>query len=209
MRVATEAEAYALVESALWGDERKCPHCGNAERSGPLQGESTRVGVYKCYACRKPFTVKVGTIFHGSHLPLRHWINAAAMLDEGCSSYVIGRALGISAPKAWRLCKRITGAQTTKGMNVTKTDLPQSQVSRSTSGLREALFEEMDALRSGSSNAQRARSIAMMANSILQSVQVEIEYHKYVSADRDRSIQGQKKVVSLGTDINLGGEKAA
>lgn len=88
-----------------------------------------------------------------------------------------------------------------------KTQLPQSQVSRSTSGLREALFEEMDALRSGASNAQRARSIAMMANSILQSVQVEIEYHKYVSGDRARV--GQPKVVALGTDIQLGAEKAA
>lgn len=90
-----------------------------------------------------------------------------------------------------------------------KAALPQTNVSRSTSGLREALFEEMDALRSGASNAQRARSIAMMANSILQSVQVEIEYHKYVSADRNRSIQGQQKVVALGTDINLGAERAA
>jgi hypothetical protein len=75
-------------------------------------------------------------------------------------------------------------------------------ITRSTSGLRSALFEEMEALRSGSSNAQRARSVAMMANSILQSVQVEIEYHKYVSANRGK-IDGQEKVVSLGTDIKL------
>jgi hypothetical protein len=60
----------------------------------------------------------------------------------------------------------------------------------------------MEALRSGVSNAQRARSVAMMANSILQSVQVEIEYHKYVSANKGR-IVGEQKVVQLGTDISL------
>lgn len=77
-----------------------------------------------------------------------------------------------------------------------------SPITRSTSGLRTALFEEMEALRRGDSNAQRARSVAMMANSILQSVQVEIEYHKYVSANRGK-IEGDSKVVALGTDISL------
>lgn len=75
-------------------------------------------------------------------------------------------------------------------------------INRSTSGLRSALFEEMEALRSGDSNAQRARSVAMMANSILQSVQVEIEYHKYVSANKGK-VEGENKVVALGTDIAL------
>lgn len=81
-------------------------------------------------------------------------------------------------------------------------NLPATPITRSTSGLRNALFEEMEALRNGSSNAQRARSVAMMANSILQSVQVEIEYHKYVNANKGR-VEGEQKVVSLGTDISL------
>lgn len=80
--------------------------------------------------------------------------------------------------------------------------LPVTPITRSTSGLRSALFEEMEALRSGKSNAQQARSVAMMANSILQSVQVEIEYHKYVKANSGR-IEGDPKVVALGTDISL------
>lgn len=86
--------------------------------------------------------------------------------------------------------------------------LPVTSISRTTTGLRDALFEEMDALRNGNSNAQRARSLAMMANSILQSVQVEIEYHKYVSAQGKR-IEGEQKVVTLGTSINLGGDNRA
>ena len=78
--------------------------------------------------------------------------------------------------------------------------LPSTNISRTTSGLREALFEEMDALRSGASSAARARSIAMMANSILQSVQVEIEYHKYV---REAKPKADEKVIPLGTDVQL------
>lgn len=92
----------------------------------------------------------------------------------------------------------------TKGVNMKAKEkkLPITPITRSTTGLRTALFEEMEALRNGTSNAQRARSVAMMANSILQSVQVEIEYHKYVSANKGR-IDGENKVVALGTDISL------
>lgn len=64
-------------------------------------------------------------------------------------------------------------------------------VERSSGGLRAALFDEIDALRRGESNAARARSVAMLANSVLQSVTAEIEYHKYVS-DATRASTAQK-----------------
>ncbi len=79
------------------------------------------------------------------------------------------------------------------------------QLVRNTVGLRDALFEEWEALREGTSNPARARSIAMMANTILQSVQVEIEYHKYVS-DIHKEPRGNEKMIDLGgvTQIQLG-----
>lgn len=78
---------------------------------------------------------------------------------------------------------------------------------RNTAGLRDALFEEWESLRDGSSNPARARSIAMMANTILQSVQVEIEYHKYVSAIDGAS--SNKKTISFeNTQVQLGEAKA-
>lgn len=80
-------------------------------------------------------------------------------------------------------------------------------IARSTSGLREVIFEEMEALRNGTSNPQRARSMAAMANSILQSVQVEIEYHKYVNSG-GRQVAGAQKTVALGTNISLVQEAA-
>lgn len=79
---------------------------------------------------------------------------------------------------------------------------------RNTVGLRDALFEEWESLRDGSSNPARARSIAMMANTILQSVQVEIEYHKYVSAI-DGAANSKKAISFENTQIQLGETKAA
>jgi len=73
-----EKAAYAYVEARIWPQGRVCPHCGVVDRSGPLKGKSTRIGVYKCYACRKPFTVKVGTIFEDSHVPMRLWLQASS-----------------------------------------------------------------------------------------------------------------------------------
>ena len=55
--------AYAFVEARLWPTGPVCPHCGGVERISKMGGKSTRIGLYKCYQCRKPFTVKIGTIF--------------------------------------------------------------------------------------------------------------------------------------------------
>ena len=56
-----EQAAYDFVEARLWANGRVCPKCGVIGQSGKLSGKSTRIGVYKCYACRKPFTVKAKT----------------------------------------------------------------------------------------------------------------------------------------------------
>ena len=56
------------VEARLWAFGPVCPHCGDVDKSGALKGKTTRVGLYKCCACRKPFTVRVGTIFESSHV---------------------------------------------------------------------------------------------------------------------------------------------
>ena len=53
-----EMAAYAFVEARVWPNGPICPHCGGFDRVGKLKGKSTRIGVYKCYQCRKPFSVK-------------------------------------------------------------------------------------------------------------------------------------------------------
>ncbi len=57
-----EEAAYAYVEARSWPLGATCPKCGETKRVSKMGGKSTRIGAYKCYQCRKPFTVKVGTI---------------------------------------------------------------------------------------------------------------------------------------------------
>jgi len=118
-RFRDEAAAYAYVESIVWADGRSCPHCGVLDRSGPLNGKSTRIGVYKCYACRKPFTVKVGTIFEKSHIPLHIWMQAMHIMcssKKGFSANQFCRVLGVDFKTGWFLGHRIREAM--KGADI-------------------------------------------------------------------------------------------
>ena len=75
-----EQAAYAFVEKRLWPEGPVCPHCGGCERIGKMGGKSTRIGTYKCYQCRKPFTVKIGTIFEASHVKMHLWLQAIFLM---------------------------------------------------------------------------------------------------------------------------------
>jgi transposase-like protein len=114
-----EATAYAWVESLLWPEGPICPHCGGFERISKMQGKSTRIGAYKCYQCRKPFTVKVGTVFEDSHVPMRFWLQAMYLLcssKKGISSNQLHRTLGVTLKTAWFMSHRIRLAMKTVGI---------------------------------------------------------------------------------------------
>jgi transposase-like protein len=109
----SEEAAYAFIEGRIWHNGRPCPHCGTVDKSGPLKGKSTRIGVYKCYACRKPFTVKVGTVFESSHIKLHIWLQAMHLMSsskKGISTNQLSRILGVSLQSAWFLSHRIREA---------------------------------------------------------------------------------------------------
>src|SRR6185312_9728217 len=110
-----EETAFAYVEARLWPKGPVCPHCGNADadRIGRLEGKSTRAGLRKCYACRKPFTVRIGSIFEDSHLPLRMWLQAIHLMcasKKGISTRQLQRTLGCGMKTAWHLSHRIRHA---------------------------------------------------------------------------------------------------
>ncbi|MGI8738861.1 MAG: IS1595 family transposase [Gammaproteobacteria bacterium] len=114
-----EAAAYEWVEARVWPQGPVCPHCGSCERISKMQGKSTRIGAYKCYACRKPFTVKVGTIFESSHIPMHIWLQGIFLLcgsKKGISSNQLHRALGITLKSAWFLSHRIREAMRSGGL---------------------------------------------------------------------------------------------
>jgi len=107
-----EAAAFTFVEAALWSDGPTCPHCGNADDSkiGRLNGKTTRPGLHKCYACKQPFTVRMGTIFESSHLPLHLWLQVIHLMcasKKGISTRQIQRMLNCSMKTAWFLGHRI------------------------------------------------------------------------------------------------------
>jgi len=108
-----EEAAYAFVEARIWPRGAVCPHCGGVERNSKMGGKSTRIGTYKCYDCRKPFTVKIGTIFEASHIPLRLWLQGIFLIaasKKGISSNQLHRTLGITLKSAWFMSHRIREA---------------------------------------------------------------------------------------------------
>ena len=105
-----EKAAFAYVEAHLWADGRSCPHCGVLGQSSAMNGKTTRTGLYKCYACRKPFTVRMGTIFESSHLALHLWLQVIHLMcasKKGISTRQIQRMLSCSMKTAWFLGHRI------------------------------------------------------------------------------------------------------
>ena len=115
-----EAAAYRLIEARLWPNGPVCPHCGGVERISKMAGASTRIGTYKCYQCRKPFTVKIGTIFESSHVPLHMWLQAIFLMassKKGISSNQLHRTLGVTLKTAWFMSHRIREAMRSGGLD--------------------------------------------------------------------------------------------
>jgi len=108
-----EAAARRFVEARVWPNGRVCPKCGTVDNSAPLKGKSTRPGVYKCRDCRKPFTVKVGTVFEASKVPLHIWLQAIHLLcssKKGFSANQFARVLDVDIKTGWFIGHRIREA---------------------------------------------------------------------------------------------------
>ena len=108
-----EEAAYAWVEARVWPEGPVCPHCQEKARVSKMQGKATRIGLYKCYACRKQFRVTVGTIFEKSHVALHLWLQAFYLIagsKKGISSNQLHRTLGVTLKTAWFMGHRIREA---------------------------------------------------------------------------------------------------
>lgn len=108
-----EHAAYAYLETRIWPNGPICPHCGGVDRISKMQGKSTRIGMYKCYQCRKPFRATVGTVFQASHIPVRLWLQAIHLMSsskKGISSNQLHRVLGVTLKTAWFMSHRIREA---------------------------------------------------------------------------------------------------
>lgn len=117
-----EDKARELLESWRWPHGPVCPHCHNAGEKliSKLKARATsrsgvRGGVYFCGACRRPFTVTVGTVLERSHVRLSKWLLALSLLcasKKSVSANQIHRMIGVTYKTAWFMCHRIRFAMT-------------------------------------------------------------------------------------------------
>jgi transposase-like protein len=116
----SEDKAREFLGAERWPKGAICPHCGVEGESYRLNAKPdskhpVRPGVWKCGGCRKQFTVKVGTIFEDSHIPLTTWLKAIHLLcasKKGMSAHQLHRMLGVTYKSAWFMAHRIRYAMT-------------------------------------------------------------------------------------------------
>lgn len=104
-----DAETARLyLESRLWPHGAKCPVCASGERIKALKN-----GYYRCNKCIETFTVRTGTIFERSHVPLHKWVYAMYLLvtsRKGISSMQLSKEIGITQKSAWFVLHRLREA---------------------------------------------------------------------------------------------------
>lgn len=102
--------ACSSLEQLMWQDGPHCPHCGEAHRLGRLNGLSTTVGTWKCYQCRRPFSVRSNSFFHNSHVQLHVWLQAIFLVvgsRQRITAQKLQTTLGVSLRTAWQMKQKI------------------------------------------------------------------------------------------------------
>lgn len=108
-----EEAARQYLEAVRWPDGPFCPFCGLFDHVKTLGGKSMGPGWYHCTECRKKFTVRVGSIFERSHIPLHKWLMGFRLMassKKGVSVHQLHRTLNITYKSAWFLAHRIREA---------------------------------------------------------------------------------------------------
>jgi transposase-like protein len=108
-----ETAARKHLEAIRWPDGVSCPLCGGLDKIKALGGDSMGDGWYHCGDCRKKFTVRVGTVYERSHIPLHKWVLATHLMaasKKGVSAHQLHRMLGITYKSAWFMAHRIREA---------------------------------------------------------------------------------------------------
>jgi len=103
-----QESARVYLEGRLWPQGVRCPVCGLGDRITARKG-----GFYRCNQCKEDFTVRTGTIFERSHVPLHKWLYAMYLLvtsRKGVSSLQLSKEIGITQKSAWFVLQRLREA---------------------------------------------------------------------------------------------------
>src|SRR6185437_7374944 len=106
-----ETAAIAHLEAGRWPNGAVCPLCGS--ENVHKMGGKTQAGMFACYGCKGKFTVRTGTVFERSHIPLHKWLLATHLMassKKGISAHQLHRMLGITYKSAWFMAHRIREA---------------------------------------------------------------------------------------------------
>ena len=107
-----DEQAVEYLENKRWNGEPICPYC-DSKTIYKHEGKDRIMRRWQCGDCKKSFSVTVGTIFHGTHIPLRKWFLVLALMlnaKKSASSCQISRDTGIRQPTVWSMMHRIRAA---------------------------------------------------------------------------------------------------
>ena len=108
-----EVKARVFFEAQRWPDGPICPFCNGTANCARMTGAAAERGLVFCNACRKKFSVTVGTVMERSHIPLTKWLMTFRLMSsskKGVSAHQVHRSLGITYKSAWFLCHRVREA---------------------------------------------------------------------------------------------------
>ena len=108
----TQEQAIEHLERVRWGGQPSCPYCGGLHVGRHASGDRSMPRL-QCRDCNRAFAVTVGTLFHGTHIPLRNWFLVLALMlnaKKSASAYQIARDLGMRRPTVWSMMHRIRTA---------------------------------------------------------------------------------------------------
>lgn len=111
----TQEAAVEYLEKVRWRGQPICPYCGS-EKTGRHASGDRKGQRWQCRDCKRAFAVTVGTIFHGTHIPLRNWFLLLALMlnaKKSASAYQIARDLGMRRPTVWSMMHRVRLAMAT------------------------------------------------------------------------------------------------
>src|ERR1700731_4070375 len=184
--------ARVYLEKNLWPEGPKCPVCGLGERI-----TTRKDGFYRCNQCKEDFTVRTGTIFERSHIPLHKWIYAMYLLltaRKGISSLQLSKEIGIRRALAWFMLHRlreVCGPDFEKLRGIIEID-------ETFVGGIEANKHEHKKLKAGRGTVGKTAVLGMrerggrtvaapIANTDAGTVQAEIHWHVEIGSSRDHA----------------------
>lgn len=108
----TQEQAIEYLEKVRWNGEPHCPYCGSLN-CGRHASADRAMSRWQCRDCSRAFSVTIGTLFHGTHVPLRNWFLVLALMlnaKKSASAYQISRDIGMRRATVWSMMQRIRTA---------------------------------------------------------------------------------------------------